>query len=77
MIRFPLVLLALIALTLVLLPFQLIALALNLRMQRSIPHLFHRVLCALAGVRIKQVGVRAPDAPALILPTTSPGSTSA
>lgn len=67
MIRFPLVLLALIALILVLLPFQLLALALNLRMQRSIPHLFHRALCALVGVRIREVGHRAPDAPALIL----------
>ena len=67
MIRFPFVLLALIALTLVLLPFQLIALAFDLRLQRSIPHLFHRVLCFVVGVRIHEVGQRAPNAPALIL----------
>lgn len=67
MIRFPFVLLALIVLTLVLLPFQLIALALDWRLQRTIPHFFHRALCALVGIRVREVGQRAPDAPALIL----------
>lgn len=67
MIRFPFILLALTLLTLLLLPFQLIALAFNLRMQRTIPHLFHRVLCKVVGIRIREVGQRCREAPALIL----------
>src|SRR6202047_2111667 len=55
------------ALTLVLLPFQLIGIAFNLRLQRSIPHLYHRILCALIGIRISEVGRRSTAAPALIL----------
>ncbi|HEY0331201.1 MAG TPA: lysophospholipid acyltransferase family protein [Rhodopseudomonas sp.] len=67
MIRFVAVLVALFALILVLLPFQLVAMALDLRLQRTIPLLFHRALCRLIGVRIRQVGRRSLDAPALIL----------
>jgi 1-acyl-sn-glycerol-3-phosphate acyltransferase len=59
--------LAFLALTLVLLPFQLIGLAFDLRLQRTIPHLYHRVLCALIGVRIREVGARSTANPALIL----------
>jgi 1-acyl-sn-glycerol-3-phosphate acyltransferase len=65
--RVVLVLILLAALTLMLLPFQLIAMALDLRAQRTIPHLFHRLFCALAGVRIREVGQRCTDAPTLIL----------
>jgi 1-acyl-sn-glycerol-3-phosphate acyltransferase len=67
MIRFILILLALIMLTLVLLPFQLIGIALRLRPQRTIPHLYHRALCALVGVRIREVGQRSAETPVLIL----------
>ncbi len=67
MIRFTLVILALAILTLVLLPFQLIAIAFGLRWQRTIPRLYHRVLCALAGVRIRQIGDQTRARPVLIL----------
>ena len=67
MIRFILVILALAILTLVLLPFQLIAIAFDLDWQRRIPRLYHRILCALAGVRIRQVGQRTSARPVLIL----------
>jgi len=59
--------LAFVALTLVLLPFQLIGIAFDLPLQRSIPHLYHRILCALIGVRIREVGRRSAATPALIL----------
>jgi lyso-ornithine lipid O-acyltransferase len=67
MIRFIFVLLALVVLTLVLLPFQLIGIAFTLRLQRTIPHLYHRTLCALIGVRIREVGQRSVETPVLIL----------
>jgi 1-acyl-sn-glycerol-3-phosphate acyltransferase len=59
--------LAFVALTLVLLPFQLIGIAFDLRLRRSIPHLYHRILCALIGVRIREIGRRSTASPALIL----------
>ena len=59
--------LAFVALTLVLLPFQLIGIAFDLPLQRSIPHLYHRILCALIGVRIREVGKPSTASPALIL----------
>jgi 1-acyl-sn-glycerol-3-phosphate acyltransferase len=67
MIRAVLILVAFFTLTLLLAPLQLIALAFDLRLQRTIPHLCHRVLCALIGVRIRQVGRRSDARPALIL----------
>ena len=67
MIRVVLVALAFFALTLALLPFQLIGILFDLRLQRSIPHLCHRILCALIGVRIREVGTRSTASPALIL----------
>ncbi len=67
MIRVVSIALAFLALTLVLLPFQLIGLVFDLRLQRTIPHLYHRVLCALIGVRIREVGTRSTASPALIL----------
>jgi len=67
MIRVVLILVAFFTLTLLLAPFQLIALALDLGLQRTIPHLCHRVLCALIGVRIRQVGRRSSSRPTLIL----------
>jgi lyso-ornithine lipid O-acyltransferase len=53
MIRVVLIALTFVVLTLVLLPFQLIGLAFDLRLQRTIPHLYHRVLCAWAGACAK------------------------
>jgi lyso-ornithine lipid O-acyltransferase len=67
MIRFVFVLLALIVLTLVLAPLQMIGLAFDLHLQRSVPHLYHRILCRLLGVRIHEVGTRTTDTPVLIL----------
>lgn len=67
MIRVTAIVLAFVALTLVLLPFQLAGMAFGLRLQRSIPHWYHRMLCALIGVRIREVGARSPESPALIL----------
>jgi 1-acyl-sn-glycerol-3-phosphate acyltransferase len=67
MIRATLVAFAFVTLTLVLLPLQLIGIAFDLRLQRTIPHLYHRILCALIGVRIREVGRRSTASPALIL----------
>jgi 1-acyl-sn-glycerol-3-phosphate acyltransferase len=67
MIRVTAILLAFVALTLVLLPFQLVGIAFGLRLQRTLPHWYHRMLCALIGVRIREVGVRSAASPALIL----------
>ena len=67
MIRVVLIVVAFLALTLVLLPFQLLALLFDLRLQRTIPHLYHRVVCALIGVRIREIGARSAASPALIL----------
>jgi 1-acyl-sn-glycerol-3-phosphate acyltransferase len=67
MIRVISIALAFIALTLVLLPFQLIGMVFDLRLQRTIPHLYHHILCALIGVRIREVGTRSAASPALIL----------
>ncbi len=67
MIRVVLFGIAFFAVTLALLPFQLVGLAFDLRLQRTIPHLYHRILCALIGVRISEVGTRSTASPALIL----------
>jgi 1-acyl-sn-glycerol-3-phosphate acyltransferase len=67
MIRVISIALAFVALTLALLPFQLIGMIFDLRLQRTIPHLYHRILCALIGVRIREVGTRSAASPALIL----------
>ena len=44
------------AITLVLIPVQWISVALKLPSRRSIPVLYRRVLCALIGIRIREVG---------------------
>src|ERR1700730_19262389 len=67
MIRVISIALAFLALTLVLLPFQLIGIAFDLRLQRSIPHFYHRILCALIGVRVREIGQRSTASPSLIL----------
>jgi 1-acyl-sn-glycerol-3-phosphate acyltransferase len=67
MIRVLSIALAFVVLTLVLLPLQLLGMAFGLRLQRTIPHFYHRILCALIGVRIREVGRRSTAVPALIL----------
>lgn len=67
MIRVVVILLILVPLTLVLLPFQLIGIIFNTRLQRTIPHIYHRILCAVIGIRIREVGQRSTDSPVLIL----------
>ncbi len=67
MIRFAFTLFALILLTLALMPIQLLGIALNNQWQRSVPHVYHRALCALFGIRITQIGRRSADDPVLIL----------
>lgn len=67
MIRIVLIALILLLLTLVLLPFQLAGILLNSRLQRTVPHLFHRVVCAIIGIRIQEIGQRSHDQPLLIL----------
>jgi len=47
---------AFLAITLTLIPFQWLAVALRLPSRRRIPVLYHRMLCGLLGVRIKVVG---------------------
>jgi 1-acyl-sn-glycerol-3-phosphate acyltransferase len=51
----------------VLLPFQVIAVRFSLPMQRRIPTLFHRLVCALLGVRIKVIGAPSSQRPLLIV----------
>ncbi len=67
MIRAAIILPAWIILTLALLPWQLLAIAARSNLRRTIPTFYHRMLCRLIGVRIRQVGERATDAPLLIL----------
>ncbi|MBY0380924.1 MAG: 1-acyl-sn-glycerol-3-phosphate acyltransferase [Xanthobacteraceae bacterium] len=62
------VILPLLVLTfLVLVPFHLIGRALNNDLQRSVPVFFHRIACALLGVRIHQTGKRSNAEEVLIL----------
>ncbi len=67
MIRAAVILLAWIILTLALLPLQLLAVGVRSDMRRTIPTFYHRLLCRLIGVRIREVGERAATAPLLIL----------
>jgi lyso-ornithine lipid O-acyltransferase len=67
MIRVVLVITLLVAVTLLLAPLQMMSLACDLRFRRSIPRLYHRVVCALFGVRIREVGRCNRQAPTLVL----------
>ncbi len=51
----------------VLLPVQIIAVRFNLPIQRRVPTLFHRIVCALLGVRIHTHGKPSPQRPLLIV----------
>ncbi len=55
------------AITLVLIPVQWISVALKLPSRRSIPVLYHRMLCALIGIRIREVGERVREHPLLVV----------
>ncbi|OQW56393.1 MAG: acyl-phosphate glycerol 3-phosphate acyltransferase [Proteobacteria bacterium SG_bin9] len=67
MIRVFSIVLFIVLVTLLLLPFQLIGIVFNTRLQRTIPHIYHRILCAVIGIRIREVGKRSDDSPVLIL----------
>lgn len=67
MIRVTFVLFTLILILLVLLPFHVLGLLLGNRLQRDVPVLFHRLYCAVIGIRITQVGKLTSDTPVLIL----------
>jgi 1-acyl-sn-glycerol-3-phosphate acyltransferase len=58
---------AILAVTLILLPFQVFAVACKLRGQRRISVLYHRILCGLLGVRITVRGMRAEQRPLLLV----------
>lgn len=59
--------LAIVVLTLALLPFQWMAVRMEWPMRRRIPTLYHRLVCRILGVRIKTVGRRADAGPLLIV----------
>jgi 1-acyl-sn-glycerol-3-phosphate acyltransferase len=59
--------LAIAILTLVLLPFQLMAVWMKWPMRRRIPTLYHRLVCRILDIRITTVGCRAGAAPLLIV----------
>ena len=67
MIRAFFVLIAFATLTLLLLPLQLIGIAFKLPLQRGVPYIYHRILCALIGIRVREIGKRSADSPLLIL----------
>ncbi len=55
------------AITLVLLPFQAIAVALRLPLRRKIPSFYHRLVCAILGVRVRVHGRCISEHPLLIV----------
>lgn len=67
MIRAAAVLIVLAVIAIVLLPFQALGMLLGNRLQRDVPILFHRLYCAVIGIRITQVGERTRESPVLIL----------
>ena len=67
MARFVIVATAIAILTLILMPFQIISVLLGLSLQRTIPVFYHRLVCSLIGVRIKQKGAQRRGEPVLIL----------
>lgn len=67
MLRCLFIALVFVVMTLALLPFQLVAIVFRLPLQRWIPHVYHRVLCAAIGLHVREIGRRSPDIPLLIL----------
>ncbi len=58
MLRLGYVFAAMAAITALLLPFQWLAVKLGLPLRRRIPGLFHRMMCAILGVRVRVIGRR-------------------
>lgn len=58
---------AIVLLTLVLLPFQLMAVRFEWPLRRRIPTFYHRLICRILGIRITTIGRRADAAPLLIV----------
>jgi len=58
---------AIVVLTLVLLPFQSLAVRFDWALHRRIPTLYHGLVCRILGVRIRTVGRRADVAPLLLV----------
>jgi lyso-ornithine lipid O-acyltransferase len=54
-------------LTLILLPLQMLAVRLGLPARRRIPVFYHRVVCRLIGVRVREIGAHSPATPLLIV----------
>src|ERR1700704_6325769 len=67
MLRLGYVFAAMAAITALLLPFQWVAVKLGLPLRRRIPGLFHRMMCAILGVRVRVIGRRMPEHPLLIV----------
>jgi len=67
MFRAYVVIAAIVVITLVLLPFQALAVAFELPLRRRIPSFYHRMVCALLGVRVHVHGRRMPEHPLLIV----------
>jgi 1-acyl-sn-glycerol-3-phosphate acyltransferase len=58
---------AIAAITAALLPFQAVAVWLDLPLQRRIPALYHRMVCAILGIRVRVVGRKMHEHPLLIV----------
>src|SRR5262245_66580725 len=67
MLRLVFVFAAIGAITLALLPFQTVAVWLGLPLRRRIPVRYHRLMCAILGVRVREIGRRMPEHPLLIV----------
>jgi 1-acyl-sn-glycerol-3-phosphate acyltransferase len=67
MLRVALVTAAVTTVTLVLLPAQWLSVRLRWPSRRAIPHIYHRIVCRLLGVRIRRVGRRTPGHPLLVV----------
>src|SRR5579871_2200397 len=55
------------AITLALLPFQAVAVWLDLPLRRRIPSFYHRMVCAILGIRVRETGKRVNEHPLLIV----------
>ena len=67
MVRVVFVITAIAVITFPLMPVQWLAIRLNLGARRRIPMIYHRMICAILGVRIRIVGQRMPEHPLLIV----------
>ena len=67
MLRLAAVAVSMLLMIVLLAPLQLASIAFGWRLQQAIPHIFHTVLCAIIGIRIREVGTRSKTAPLLIL----------